>query len=81
MTLDAEKQVRHTITPVPDLRGITKPPGADITAGQQKAFDAVLEHFSKPDYELPGEKDGAGKLKEEEKFWLVRAMCIHCRSS
>jgi hypothetical protein len=29
----------------------------------------VLEHFSKPDYLLPGSEKG--ELSEEEKFWLV----------
>ena len=71
MAIDAEKQVRKHLAPVPDLKGVTKPQGTDLTADQKKIVDAVLEHFVKPDYELPGETDGAGKLKDEEKFWLV----------
>ncbi|KAF7796475.1 hypothetical protein EIP86_007652 [Pleurotus ostreatoroseus] len=73
MAGDSEKQIRHLLAPVPDLKGKTKPQGTDLTPDQQKAVDAVLAHFSKEDYELPGGKDGAGKLMEEEKFWLAHA--------
>lgn len=72
MAGDSEVQIRHLLAPVPDLKGKTKPQGTDLTPDQQKAVDAVLAHFSKEDYELPGGKDGAGKLMEEEKFWLAR---------
>ena len=64
--------VQQVITPVPDLAGKTKQQGTDLTPAQQKAIDEVLAHFSKPEYELPGVKEGDAKLKEEEKFWLVR---------
>ncbi|THH00212.1 hypothetical protein EW026_g2285 [Hermanssonia centrifuga] len=66
----SEKQLRELAAPVPDLTGVTQPQGTDLTASQQKALETVLAHFSQPDYELSGAKDGEGKLREEEMFWL-----------
>ncbi|KAJ3530524.1 hypothetical protein NM688_g7694 [Phlebia brevispora] len=71
MDVDSEKQIRQLLIPVPDLKGKTKQQGADLTPVQQQAADAVLAHFTKEDYELPGGQDGSGKLTEEEKFWLT----------
>ncbi|PSR71379.1 hypothetical protein PHLCEN_2v12755 [Hermanssonia centrifuga] len=67
----SEKQLRELAAPVPDLTGVTQPQGTDLTASQQKALETVLAHFSQPDYELSGAKDGEGKLREEEMFWLA----------
>ncbi len=71
MMASSEKQLRELAAPVPDLTGVTQPQGTDLTASQQKALETVLAHFSQPDYELSGAKDGEGKLREEEMFWLV----------
>ncbi|KAI0077866.1 CRAL/TRIO domain-containing protein [Panus rudis PR-1116 ss-1] len=54
--------------PVPDLRGVAKPQGTDLTAAQQKHVDAVLAHFTKEGYKLPEVEDG--ELSELEKYWL-----------
>ena len=67
----SETILAQVITPVPDLAGVTKPQGTDLTLAQQKAVDEVLAYFSKPDYELASVKEGDKKLREEEKFWLV----------
>jgi hypothetical protein len=42
----------------------------ELTPDQASMTAKVLEHFSKPDYLLPGLEKG--ELGEEEKFWLVR---------
>lgn len=65
-----EAIVQQHVAPVPNLTGVTKPQGADLTPTQQKHLDEVLAHFSKEDYELPV-KEGDKKLGEEEKYWLV----------
>ena len=49
------------------------PPNLKLTDVQQKMYDEVLAHFSKQDYVLPDEENGA--LMEEEKFWLVSPKC------
>lgn len=67
----AEKTIAQLVTPAPDLTGVTKPQGTELTPAQQKAADEVLAHFSKEGYELSSVKDGDKTLKEEEKFWLV----------
>ena len=69
----SDKKIRQTIEPVPNLDGVTKPQGQDLTANQLKALDEVLAHFSESDYKLSGVKDGEdASLKDEERFWLVR---------
>lgn len=70
----SETVVQQLLAPVPNLSGVTKPQGTDLTPAQQKAFDEVLAHFSKPDYELSASKDEDKKLRDDEKFWLV---CPH----
>ena len=72
MTVAAEKQVRKLLAPIPNLQGISEPQGTDLTEKQKAAVDTVIKHFSREDYELPGQTDGSGRLKDEEKFWLVR---------
>lgn len=67
----SETIIAQLVSPIPNLAGVTKPQGTDLTPAQQKAVDDVLAHFSRPDYELAGVKDGEKTLKEEEKFWLV----------
>lgn len=69
--------VQQLVTPVPNLAGTVKPQGTDLTAAQQRTYDAVLAHFSAADYELPGVNDGDAKLAEEERFWLVRDPPCH----
>lgn len=66
----AETKVEELPAPVPNLIGVTKPQGTDLSASQQKQVDEILAHFATPDYELPV-KESDKKLKEEEKFWLV----------
>ena len=56
-----EAIVQQHVAPVPNLTGVTKPQGADLTPTQQKHLDEVLAHFSKEDYELPV-KEGDKKL-------------------
>ena len=70
MAVDAEKQVRQLPAPVPNLSGVVKPQGTDLTDNQRKVADTIIAHLSAPDYEIPGQEDG--KLMEAEKFWLVR---------
>ena len=72
----SEKTVRDLAAPVPDLTGVTKPQGQDLTPAQQKLVDEVLAHFSQPDYRLPAKDEKDGALKEEEKFWLVRCLSV-----
>ena len=67
----SETIVATQAAPVPNLSGVTKPQGTDLTPAQQKIADEVLAHFSKDGYELPV-KEGDKALKDEEKFWLVR---------
>lgn len=70
----SEKQtiVAQLVAPPPDLTGIAHPQGADLTPTQETAAAAVIAHFSAEGYALPGAADGAGALREEEQFWLVR---------
>jgi hypothetical protein len=74
----AETIVQQHVAPVPNLTGVTKQQGTDLTPSQQKHLDEVLAHFSKPDYEL-SVKEGDKKLKEEEKYWLVGSRSCTCR--
>ena len=43
-------------------------PRADLTDVEQKMYDAVLEHFSRENYIIPGIAEGA--LTETEKFFI-----------
>jgi hypothetical protein len=43
-------------------------PRVDLTDAEQTMYDAVLEHFSRDDYTIPGLEEGA--LTETEKFFV-----------
>jgi len=43
-------------------------PRADLSDTERAMYDTVLDHFSKPDYTIPGLENGA--FTEAEKFWL-----------
>ncbi|TFK47681.1 CRAL/TRIO domain-containing protein [Heliocybe sulcata] len=59
---------------MPDYLPLPPPPSPSdvqpptLTGEQEGMRQKVHEHFGKPDYALPGEKDGV--LSDEEKFWL-----------
>lgn len=62
--------VQHK-TPIP-------PPGAKsgatpvaLSAEEQQKYDAVLRHFSDPNFELQISPEKKAPLSEEERFWLV----------
>jgi hypothetical protein len=57
----------HTPVPPPSCPEDAKP--ATLTSIEEELYKKVLDHFSKPDYTIPGEKDGV--LSELERFWLV----------
>lgn len=58
--------------PPPDLHGVAKPQGTDLTAAQEKHVETVLAHFSKEGYKVPEVSAEDGDLSELEKYWLVR---------
>lgn len=58
----------YTPSPSPVLED-AKPP-AVLTENEEDMRKKVFEHFSKPDYAIPGVEHG--ELTDNEKFWLVR---------
>jgi hypothetical protein len=55
-----------TYLPIPPPETPTSPlKPAELTAEQKELYGHILEHFSKEDYILDGQK-----LEEREKFWL-----------
>lgn len=62
--------VEHkTPIPPPSLPARTRP---TLTEEEQKKYETVLEHFTDPNFVVPGVGDGKHTLTEEEKFWLTR---------
>jgi hypothetical protein len=57
----------YTPLPPPVSAGAT--PRKDLTASETDKQQKVFQHFSEPDYALPGVEKG--QLTEAEKFWLV----------
>lgn len=45
-----------------------------LTEKQEELLKEVLDHFTKADYQLPGEEKP--ELSEEEKFWLVSTVLL-----
>jgi hypothetical protein len=66
------KPITLPLPPPPPLADAC--PHKDLTPNQIELQKKVLDHFSKPDYVLPGEEKG--ELMEEEKFWLVRSFLL-----
>lgn len=65
------EKVYLPIPPPPQKELETPPAVLTLTEKEQTMYDKVFEHYSNPDYTIPGtEKDG--QLTEDEKFWLVR---------
>jgi hypothetical protein len=59
-------------TPPPPALPADVDPFKNLTANELDLHKKVFDHFSKPDYVLPGLDKG--ELSEEEKFWLVRTL-------
>lgn len=53
-------------------------PRATLSDSEQKMYNEILAYFTKsePEYALPNEK--AGKLTDDEKFWLSRECLLRC---
>ncbi|KIP08246.1 hypothetical protein PHLGIDRAFT_23659 [Phlebiopsis gigantea 11061_1 CR5-6] len=74
--------VAQLVAAPPDLTGIAHPQGTDLTPAQEAAAAAVVAHFSAEGYALPGAAEGAGALREEERFWLTYECVLrYCRAT
>lgn len=63
----------HVPLPVPTNSSAPPP---ELNEQEKSEYDRVLDHFTNPQYLLPGVPSEAGPLREEECMWLVRSIFV-----